>query len=445
MADIKKIIEKEAAKQVEALAAMEAKLGKEAVRLQTELYRELVDKYLDALQTDEAGNILYNAKNLGYVNDLNKTWQTFQDKHYLPVINDFAKDLLSIVDIEATYFNAIGKAFDLDIAMEKTTDLISKQIGIDLKTGKLIEDSYLYRLAEGSQVKDDIANLVLQNISAKSSFRDLKDSLQTLVEGDETTNGAMQQYLRTYAYDTFANVQRSVDLNIADTYQFNSFIYSGDIIKDSREFCIERVNGIFTRDDLAEWSTMDWKGKNWDVPVEISLGGYNCRHTLMWIPDEAVEYFKEGGKPVKEEEVEEVEKLVEFPKDKKELVDFLNKEFKQNYKITDGGRIYQEFMGKKMYLKEDQLINHWMYERTARVVRENGRYVREYLKENGYSLISSSKEGNSFYYSKPGAGIVRISDHGNLSSMYIAPSVNVYSETPGAWREFIEQIKKLEN
>ena len=107
------------------------------------------------------------------------------------------------------------------------------------------------------------------------------------------TKPRTEQYLRTYAYDTFSNVQRSFDLNIADTYQFNSFIYSGDIIKDSREFCIERVNGVYTRDDLAEWSTMDWAGKNWDVPVEISLGGYNCRHTLMWIPDEAVEYFKE--------------------------------------------------------------------------------------------------------------------------------------------------------
>lgn len=297
--DIKKTIEKEAQKQVEALAEMEAKLGKEAVRLQTALYRELVDKYLDALQTDQAGNILYNSKNLGYVNDLNKTWQTFQDKHYLPVINDFAKDLLSIVDIEATYFNAIGKPFDLDIAMEKTADLISKQIGIDLKSGALIEDSYLYRLAEGSQVKDDIANLVLQNVSAKASFKDLKAGLQTLVEGDTGTNGAMQQYLRTYAYDTFSNVQRAVDLNIADTYQFNSFIYSGDVIKTSRPFCVggdgfeNKVGQIFTRADLEEWAGQDWAGKNPDVPVEISLGGYNCRHTLMWIPDEAVEYFKE--------------------------------------------------------------------------------------------------------------------------------------------------------
>ena len=293
MPDIKKIVEKEAAKEIEALAAMEAKLGKEAVKLQSELYRLLVDKYLDALQTDEAGNVLYNSKNLGYVNDLNKTWQTFQEKHYLPVINEFAKDLLSIVDIEAAYFTAIGSQFDLSISMDKTANLISQQIGIDLKTGELIEDSYLSRLVQGSEVKNKVADLVLQNVSAKSSFKDLKSNLQTLVEGDPTTEGSMQQYLQTYAYDTFSDVQRSIDLNIADTYQFNSFIYQGDVIATSRDFCIEKVGQVFTRDDLAEWEGQDWPGKNPDVPVEISLGGYNCRHTLMWIPDEAVDYFKE--------------------------------------------------------------------------------------------------------------------------------------------------------
>ena len=58
--DIKKTIEKEAAKQIEALAKMEAKLGKEAVRLQTELYRELVDKYLPNKTTEEGDhNSLY--------------------------------------------------------------------------------------------------------------------------------------------------------------------------------------------------------------------------------------------------------------------------------------------------------------------------------------------------------------------------------------------------
>ena len=293
MPDLKTIIDKEAAKQIEALAAMEDKLGKQAVKLQSDLYRLLVDKYLDALQTDQNGNILYNAKNLGYVNDLNKTWTTFQEKHYLPVINDFAKDLLSVVDIEGSYFTAVGKQFDFGVSMKKTTDLISKQIGIDLTSGELIPDSYLARLVDGAEVRNQVQDLVLQNVSAKSSFKDLKANLQTLVEGDPTTEGSMQQYLRTYAYDTFSNVQRAVDLNIADTYQFNSFIYQGDVIATSRDFCIEKVGQVFTRDDLAEWEGQDWPGKNPDVPVEISLGGYNCRHTLMWIPDEAVSYFEE--------------------------------------------------------------------------------------------------------------------------------------------------------
>ena len=291
--DIKKTIEKEAAKQIEALARMEESLGKEAVKLQKELYQMLVDKYLETLTVDADGKIIFNAKNISRANDLSKTWTEFQTKHYQPVINEFAKDLLSIVDVEAGYFLAVGKEFDIAVSFAKTTELISKQIGIDIATNELIKDGYLWRLVEGAEVKGQVMDLVMQNVSAKSSFKDLKAGLETLVKGDETTNGAMQRYLRTYAYDSFSNVQRSIDLNIADTYQFNSFIYSGDIIKDSREFCVERVNGVYTRADLEEWNGQDWAGKNPDVPVEISLGGYNCRHTLMWIPDEAVDYFKE--------------------------------------------------------------------------------------------------------------------------------------------------------
>jgi hypothetical protein len=206
---------------------------------------------------------------------------------------DFAKDLVSIVDVEAGYFLAVGKQFDIAMDFAKTTELISKQIGINIATNEITTGSYLDRLTAGSQVRDQIADFVLQNVSAKSSFTDLRAGLETLVKGDETTNGAMQQYLRTYAYDTFSQVQRGIDLNIAETYGFNSFIYSGDIIASTREFCSEKANGVFTREDLEAWSELDWAGKNWDVPVEISLGGYNCRHTLMWIPDEAVEYFNE--------------------------------------------------------------------------------------------------------------------------------------------------------
>ncbi len=102
----------------------------------------------------------------------------------------------------------------------------------------------------------------------------------------------MERYLRTYAYDTFSHVQRAVDLNLADTYGLNCFVYEGNLIKDSRDFCQEHLGQIICRDQFEEIQAEDWAGKNPDVPFEISLGGYNCRHSAMWIPDEAKEFFE---------------------------------------------------------------------------------------------------------------------------------------------------------
>ena len=439
--DIKTLIESEAAKEVKAIESMEAQFGKEAIRLQVELYELLKDKFIASLQTDESGNLLYNAKNITRVNDLNKTWEVFQEQHYKPVVVDFAKNLVSIVDIEAGYFLALGKQFDLNFEFGKITDLISKQIGIDLKTEAITEGSYLARLLEGSQVKNTVADYVLSNVSAKVSFKDLRTGLETLVKGDETVNGEMVRYLRTYAYDTFSNVQRSIDLNIADTYQLNSFIYSGDVIKDSREFCIERVNGVFTREDLEQWSGQDWAGKNWDVPVEISLGGYNCRHTLMWIPDEAVPYFEEGVNDIPIEEVENPE-FYKLPKD--EFIDSINKYHEQNYKISDSGRIYTNFMGKKLYIKEDELRKTWKNWGRNSIISENNRNVKDYLMNSGYKHISTSADGASTYYHRVDTGIIRLSDHANTSSMYEKPLLNVFSEEKGAYKDFIEKIKSFD-
>ncbi len=183
--------------------------------------------------------------------------------------------------------------------------MISKQIGITLdKKPEIIPGSYLDRLLQGSQIQDKVTNVVLENVSAKGSFARLRDDLQTLIVGNEEVNGAMEKYLRTYAYDSFSVVQRSIDKNLADTYAMNCFVYEGNLIKDSREFCIEHLGKIICRDEIEEIEGQDWAGKNPDIPFELSLGGYNCRHTAMWIPDEAKEYFEEGSETKRDSEKE---------------------------------------------------------------------------------------------------------------------------------------------
>lgn len=291
--DLKALIERESNKQVKALSAMEKSLDKESVRLQKELYALIRDKFLDSLARDESGNLLYNASNINRVNAMANTWDYFRENQFRPEVMKFGKDLISIVDVEAGYFMALGKEFGINFEFDKVRDLISRQIGLTLdSTPQIVKGSYLDRLLQGTSVQDKVTNTVLEHVSSKGSFTKLKKDLSSIILGDENTNGAMTKYLRTYAYDSFSVVQRTIDLNMADTYGMNCFVYEGNLIKDSREFCQDHLGEIICRDQFDEFEAMDWAGKNPDVPFEVSLGGYNCRHNPMWIPDEAKPYLE---------------------------------------------------------------------------------------------------------------------------------------------------------
>jgi len=292
--DLKTLIEKEANKQVKALAAMESRLDKESIRLQKELFAMIRDKFMDTLSTDADGNLLYNSANINRVNDMVKTWDYFRESKFRPEILSFGKDLVSIVDIEAGYFMALGKEFGIPMEFDKVRDLIAKQVGITLgRSPEIIPGSYLDRLLQASPVRDKVTNMVLENVSAKALFTKLKSDMSDVILGDKNIDGAMTKYLRTYAYDTFSTVQGVIDLNIADTYGMDYFLYEGNLIKDSRCMCIELLGQIIPREMFPDFNAAEWQGKNPDVPFEASKGGYNCRHTLMPLPKEAVSYFGE--------------------------------------------------------------------------------------------------------------------------------------------------------
>lgn len=291
--DLSTLISKESDKQVKALAAMEKRLDKRSIALQRELYALIRDRFLDSLSRDANGKLIYDASNLNRVNNMAATWDYFRESSFRPEVLQFGKDLISIVDVEAGYFMAIGKEFDIPMEFDKVRELIARQVGITLdRNPSIIQGSYLDRLLQGSQVQDKVTNIVLENVSAKASFTKLKGDLSEVILGTEDVNGAMTKYLRTYAYDTFSVVQRTVDLNMADTYGFNCFVYEGNLIKDSREFCQQHLGEIICRDQFPQFEAQDWAGKNPDLPFEVALGGYNCRHNPMWIPDEAKEILK---------------------------------------------------------------------------------------------------------------------------------------------------------
>lgn len=74
-----------------------------------------------------------------------------------------------------------------------------------------------------------------------------------------------------------AAFQRSVTLQKSEDLGLEYFLYAGGLIKTSRQFCIERAGKIFS---IAEAKTWD---NEQDLPVIPYLGGWNCRHTMVFM------------------------------------------------------------------------------------------------------------------------------------------------------------------
>jgi hypothetical protein len=67
----------------------------------------------------------------------------------------------------------------------------------------------------------------------------------------------------------------------ADELGLTSYVYYGSIIRDSRDFCVEHANKVFTEEEARQLWQNDWQGKSGSDPF-IDRGGYNCRH--HWQP-----------------------------------------------------------------------------------------------------------------------------------------------------------------
>jgi hypothetical protein len=67
----------------------------------------------------------------------------------------------------------------------------------------------------------------------------------------------------------------------ADELGLTSFVYYGSIIRDSRDFCVEHADQVFTEEEARALWQQDWQGKSGSDPF-LDRGGYNCRH--HWQP-----------------------------------------------------------------------------------------------------------------------------------------------------------------
>jgi hypothetical protein len=101
--------------------------------------------------------------------------------------------------------------------------------------------------------------------------------LQTIY-GRDRLGDNLNRYATQIVQDSLMGFDGQFAKFRADQLGLTSYVYYGSLVRDSREFCIENANKIFTEEEIRDkWANETWQGKAQGDPFVVR-GGYNCRH-----------------------------------------------------------------------------------------------------------------------------------------------------------------------
>lgn len=130
------------------------------------------------------------------------------------------------------------------------------------------------------QAREKIASTMYQSIAAQTPYDALVEQIKGALTGYEDVRGTpLSVYTETYANDAIMNYYNSVHIAKGRSAGLNHYLYVGNVMARTRDFCRKRVNKVYSAGQINSW-TFNWQGKR--GPALQYRGGWNCRH--HWQP-----------------------------------------------------------------------------------------------------------------------------------------------------------------
>ena len=137
-----------------------------------------------------------------------------------------------------------------------------------------VEDLAAFVLLSKQAIRDSVQSYA-SNVGAgilNNSVSIFKSPVEDVLDvAEERIFSRMNTDLKTQV----SAYNRVVQYEQARMAGLNSFLYAGPRDERNRPFCAERVNKVFSREQISQWDN----GQG--LPADIFCGGYNCRHELV--------------------------------------------------------------------------------------------------------------------------------------------------------------------
>lgn len=279
-------------------------------RYQSRLVNLITDQINDL---DRDGDTLKDSiGNISKIAQLNKMYRDFIAEHGLKIVDPIVQDLEKIHNANIDYFESItGK--DVKKMSDKVQMNTFKSFGFNITTGKVIVGGLLHAVLFDESPVNKLKSFLINALKGSTTAKNIINRFKEVGKGTRTPNGIgiFEKHIYERIPEPFQRFDRATGTIIATDLKLNYAIYQGGLVRDSRPFCVERNNKVFSRDEISKFGTSadkyggytnksngEFQGKGSGLYDPFTdLGSINCRHSLDWVSDELAFVLRPDLKP----------------------------------------------------------------------------------------------------------------------------------------------------
>ena len=133
---------------------------------------------------------------------------------------------------------------------------------------------------ETTRLQNKIKRLKVAGENKSEEINDLMRQLRKRFQ-NVSVGGGMYQSVSAEAHDSVMDFDGVFTIHRARQAGLKRFKYSGTLIANSRDFCIQHVGNTYTEEEIRRiWSSQSWSGKRAGDPFVVR-GGERCRHFFI--------------------------------------------------------------------------------------------------------------------------------------------------------------------
>ena len=240
-----------------------------AIEIRPQLQKAIEDLYLTKVQT--------------FINDYDKIAANIVATYgKLPIPAEFKQiteiDLQVIQQLKKisfSQFQNLGNEFVNTLANEVYQSTLTGRPVVEMVQTLKSKINGIYQQSDNKKAQE-LVNYIANNPSG-AEVDTAVSQLQTIY-GRDRLGDNLNRYATQIVQDSLMGFDGQFAKYRADELGLTSYIYYGSLVRDSREFCIENANKIFTEEEIRQkWENETWQGKAQGDPFVVR-GGYNCRH-----------------------------------------------------------------------------------------------------------------------------------------------------------------------